>query len=184
MPKLKLPEKVDRVLRYLKYLILLGFVIIGPVFVTNEFGMSSPYFCKLICPAGTLEGGIPLVLSNPVLRNTVGNLFFWKMTVLVVVLVSSMIIYRPFCKYICPLGAFYGVFNRFSFFKIRVEKEACIDCGMCEKKCRMNVRISRNKDQAECIRCGECKEVCPVNAIKTEIGGKVICTKGKEYFRK
>lgn len=182
--KVKMPERVDRILRYLKYVILAGFVIIGPMLLTNEFGMGSPYFCKLICPAGTLEGGIPLVLSNPVLRSTVGNLFFWKMTVLVVIIICSMIIYRPFCKYICPLGAFYGLFHRFSFCQIRVEEKSCVGCGMCEKTCRMNVRISQNKDQMECIRCGECKAVCPMNAIKTEIGGKIICTKEKERFKK
>lgn len=180
VPKLNVPEKPDRVLRYCKYLILLLFVIAGPLLLTNEFGMGNPYFCKLICPAGTLEGGIPLVFSNPVLRNTIGNLFFWKMSILIIILVLSMVIYRPLCKYICPLGAFYGMLNRFSFYQIRVEKESCIDCGMCEKACRMNVRISKSKDQGECIRCGECKQVCPMDAIKTKIGGHILCTGEKK----
>ena len=43
--------------------------------------------------------------------------------------VTSIIIYRPFCKYICPLGAFYSIFNKVSVFRYRIDHDKCIHCG-------------------------------------------------------
>lgn len=171
-PKLSIKPSADRRMRYLKYIILVAFVIIAPLALTNSFGIGSPYFCKWICPAGTLEGGLPLVLSNPALQKTIGNLFYWKLGILVLVIVSSLFIYRPFCKYICPLGAFYALFNRFSFYQVKIDHNACIGCKACEKVCRMQVRLTENKDIGECIRCGACKAACPQKAIYTEFCGK------------
>lgn len=168
LPKLRIPRQVDRPLRYLKYGILAFFVLLGPVFLTNEFGMGSPYFCKFVCPAGSLEGGVPLVISNPALQNTIGGLFFWKIGLLVVILLLSIVVYRPFCKYVCPLGAFYALFNRFSFYQIKVDQNRCSGCKACERVCKMNVRLTENKDIGECIRCGDCKTKCPQGAIESK----------------
>ena len=115
--KIPFPKKIrtfrgDKLLRKLKYVIFLVFVIILPMFVVDIMGQGAPYFCKLICPAGTLEGGIPLVLLNKSMRSAVGWLYMWKNTILVITIILSIMIYRPFCKYICPLGAFYSVFNK------------------------------------------------------------------------
>lgn len=82
-PKLKIPQKADKFLRFLKYIVLAVFVIGLPTFLVNEYGTSAPYFCKLICPVGTLEDSIPLVLLNESLRKTVGFLFHWKFGVLI-----------------------------------------------------------------------------------------------------
>ena len=92
----------DWLLRKLKYVIFLVFVILLPMFVVDMLGQGAPYFCKLICPAGTLEGGIPLVLLNSAMRTAVGWLYAWKNVLLVVIVLLSVVIYRPFCKYICP----------------------------------------------------------------------------------
>ena len=165
LPKLKVNQKVDRVLRYLKYLILALFVIIMPLIFTNKYGMGSPFFCKYICPAGTLEGGIPLILMNSQLKYALGGLFIWKFILLVIIIVLSISIYRPFCKYICPLGALYGLFNRFSIYQMNLDREKCVDCKACEKACKMNVEITKNINSPECIMCGECKNVCPHGAI-------------------
>lgn len=121
-PKLKIPQRADRILRFLKYLILIVFVVLLPMFATNAFGSAPPYFCKWICPAGTLEGGIPLVIKNDGLRKMVGFLFDWKIILLATTIMLSVFIYRPFCKYICPLGALYSLFNKFSFYQMRVDK--------------------------------------------------------------
>ena len=75
----------DNVLRKLKYIILIIFVIILPMFLVDILGQGAPYFCKLICPAGTLEGGIPLVLLHKSMRNAVGFLYAWKNFLLIVV---------------------------------------------------------------------------------------------------
>ena len=102
----------DKLLRKLKYVIFLVFVILLPLFLTDLMGQGAPYFCKLICPAGTLEGGLPLVLLNKAMRGAIGWLYIWKNTILIVTILLSILIYRPFCKYICPLGAFYSIFNK------------------------------------------------------------------------
>ncbi|MEG6522552.1 4Fe-4S binding protein [Desulfotomaculum sp. 1211_IL3151] len=167
--KFKIPNKVNGLLNYLKYVILALFVIVLPMFLVNEFGISPPYFCKYICPAGTLEGGIPLVLMNPSLRQSVGYLFAWKVFILISVIMASICIYRPFCRYICPLGAFYALFNKVSFYKYQVDKKNCISCGACTDKCKMNIEVQKNPNSPECIRCGECIKVCPTKSLKSGI---------------
>lgn len=157
----------DLLLRKLKYIILLVFVILMPLFLVDMLGQGAPYFCKLICPAGTLEGGIPLVLLNDTFQGIVGWLYTWKMALLIGIVLLSVIIYRPFCKYICPLGAIYSVFNPISVFRYRVDKEKCVNCGACSKACHMQVNPVETPNSPECIRCGKCKDICPANAIYT-----------------
>lgn len=165
IPKIKVLPQIDKPLRYLKYIILLIPVVILPIFLTNTFGMAPPYFCQWICPVGTLEGAIPLVIKNQHLRNMVGFLFNWKMFLLFLTIVSSIFIYRPFCKYICPLGAFYALFNKIGFYKMAIDKTKCNNCKVCEKICKMNVPVTKNINHSECIRCEDCKKACPQKAI-------------------
>ena len=167
VPKLVVPKKIDKPLRYVKYAILLIFVIILPLFLRDEYGTSAPYFCKLICPAGTLEGGIPLVLLNTGLRSVIGFLFRWKVSILIIIVALSIFIYRPFCKYICPLGAIYSLFNRFSFYQMHLDKSRCIGCKQCERQCKMGVEITKNINSTECIRCGACINACKKGAISS-----------------
>lgn len=157
--------KYDKKLRFLKYLILLLFVIILPMFLVDVLGQGSPFFCKLICPVGTLEGGLPLVLLNKAMRGAIGFLYVWKNIILIALILLSVIIYRPFCKYICPLGAIYSLFNPISIFKYRVDFSKCINCKKCSKCCHMQVDPTKNANSLECIRCGKCKSICPTGAI-------------------
>ena len=173
--KIPFPKKIgifpgDRFLRKLKYVIFLVFVILMPMFVVDLLGQGAPYFCKLICPAGTLEGGLPLVLLNKGMRGAIGWLYAWKNVLLVVILVLSVIIYRPFCKYICPLGAVYSLFQPISVFRYRVDQELCTHCGACAKACKMQVDPVKSPNHPECIRCGQCKKVCPTGALDYNVG--------------
>lgn len=157
--------KGEKYLRWLRFLILAVFVIILPMFVIDITGLGKPWFCKYICPVGTLEGGIPLVLLNKNLRAAVGFLFKWKLAILIALLLFSIIIYRPFCRYICPLGAIYGVFNKISFLRYKVDESKCTKCGKCQKICKLNIKVYENPNSMDCIRCGACKDECPEKAI-------------------
>ena len=165
-----LSKSVDSKLRYLKYLVLIVMVIALPMFLTNKFGMAPPYFCKYLCPAGTIEAAFPLIAKNPFLRETIGNIFFIKLSILIVFIISSIFIYRPFCKYFCPLGAIYGLFNKLGIFRLEFEESKCTDCGLCEKSCKMDIDVRSNLNSAECIRCGACIKACNYGALNSLVG--------------
>jgi len=161
-PKLK-KNKVTKVLSKLKYVLLVLFVVI------ISFIYKYPAFCKFICPAGTLEGGMPLVAKNESIAAMTGILFNWKLTVLIIIIFGAIFIYRDFCRFICPLGAIYGFFNRISVFGVRVEESKCIHCDKCIRECKLDIKCVGDK---ECIQCGECKKVCPTGAILSKTNGR------------
>ena len=160
-PKIK-KNKFTRKLSLTKYFILLVFIFILPLYYFINTGVAVPAFCKYICPAGTLEGGIPLVAANEDLRNIIGTLFNWKIFVLIVIVILSIFIYRFFCRFLCPLGAIYSFFNRHALIGVCVDKTKCVKCGSCAKFCKTD---TRHLNDRECIRCGECRKVCVKNAI-------------------
>ncbi len=172
--KVKTPKlgksPVTRILSYLKYVILVFFVLIVPI--TYAFRDTPlPTFCKYICPAGTLEGGLGL-LSNAVNESyfsMLGPLFTWKFMLMVSILVGSIFIFRLFCRFICPLGALYGLFNRISLFGIKLDNSKCTHCGLCVNHCKVDIRCVGDQ---ECISCGECIDVCPTKAISWK-GSKI-----------
>ena len=147
--KIPFPKKIrtfrgDRLLRKAKYVIFVLFVVLLPLCLVDALGQGSPYFCKLLCPVGALEGGLPLVLLNKGLRATIGWLYAWK---------------------ICPLGAVYSLFNPVSLVRYRVDADACVSCGKCAKVCGMGCDPVKQANDPECIRCGDCKRACPTQAI-------------------
>lgn len=159
-----------KILKYLKYVILILFVIILPLFVVNIIGQGSPWFCKYICPSGTLMAGIPLVAMNTPLQQAIGFLYYWKVSILILLILLSIVVYRPFCKYLCPLGAIYGMFHSVAFYRYDVDVEKCVQCGKCQKSCNMDISVWQNPNSPECIRCGDCIKCCPTGAIqKTNI---------------
>ena len=172
IPTKKFSTKKLKALRYIKYGVLLITVVALPILLTNNAGIGSPYFCKYICPQGILEGGIPLSLVDKTIRATLGTLFTLKFTILLAIVVLSILFYRPFCKWLCPLGAFYALFNKISFLNYHVDEHKCVSCGRCRRTCKMDVDITKNTSHTECIRCGECIKVCPTQAINMYWGLK------------
>ena len=170
IPTKKLSTKKLKPLTYLKYVVLLVMVVLLPVLVTNQLGMGDPFFCKYLCPQGVLEGAIPLSLTNAGIRAALGKLFTWKACILLAVIVGSVVFYRPFCKWLCPLGAFYALLNKVSLFQMRVDTHKCVSCGACAKACKMDVDITKTPNHAECIRCGMCMKACPTDAIQYKFG--------------
>lgn len=165
--KIKTPKirksRATRLLSYLKYPVLIIFVFVIPIAYAFR-DVPLPAFCKYICPAGTLEGGVGL-LSNKINEGyftMLGPIFTWKFALLVSFLVGSVFVFRMFCRFFCPLGLLYGFFNRFSLFGIKLNRDKCVECGLCVTKCKMDIR---RVGDVECINCGECIEVCPTKAI-------------------
>lgn len=151
--------------RYIKYAILVIFVILMPILFTNILGGGDPAFCKYICPAGTLTGAFPLLSINADLRGAVGWLFGLKLSILILVIFGCLLIYRFFCRYLCPLGAIYSLFNRISIYQLRHNPVKCTHCGQCAKACRMDVDPSVTPASPECIRCGDCVKACQFGAL-------------------
>lgn len=153
-----------KVLKYGKYVMLFGLVVLGSSILFIGFA-KVPAFCKFVCPSGTLMGALPLMAADGNLRVQAGGLFGWKLAVLIGLTVLSIKIYRPFCQYLCPLGAIYGWFNRFSLVQVQWEKEKCISCGKCQKACPVDLKPEEISVSPECIKCGKCASVCPADCI-------------------
>lgn len=174
MHKIPFPKKLkklpgDKFLRALKYIVLVLFVVILPLTVVNIVGIGDPWFCKYICPSGMLFGGIPLTILDEGIRSAAGMLFAWKFFILAVVILLSIVVYRPFCRYLCPLGAIYGLFNPIALLRYEVDSDKCIDCGKCKKSCPMDIDLHKEPGSKLCVRCGKCKKNCPTGAIYNPI---------------
>lgn len=149
----------DRALRYLKYAVLLLLVIVLP----SVYALT-PFFCKYLCPSGTIAG-ILLAARDAAVRSQLGGIFVWKLLVLLWIAAVCLIIWRPFCKYLCPLGAIYGLFNKVALYRNELDRDKCVSCGKCARVCRMGIDPSREPNSAECIRCGDCVHACPTQAL-------------------
>ena len=169
-PKVK-KNKVTHVFSYLKYILLVALVLIIPLTI------AIPGFCEYICPAGTFQGGLGLLLNSENYGKLadLGPLFTWKFTVMVLVIVGSIFFFRFFCRFLCPLGALYGFFCRVAMLGVKLDKTKCTDCGMCISVCKMDIK--RVGDH-ECIHCGACVSVCPTKAISWK--GEKLLVRGND----
>lgn len=126
-------------------------------------------FRCLLCPFGLLQD---LLHKIPAPKWKVrGKLdraarYLKYVALLAAILIWSMFLSRPFCRYLCPLGAFYSLFNKCGLYRMRVDETKCVDCKKCQQVCPMGVEVTKNINSLECIRCGKCRDVCSVKAIK------------------
>jgi len=157
--------RLPHFLAYFRFAVLLFLVILLPLLIVDEFGLGQTWFCKWICPAGTLEAGLPLIALNPGLRAQIGFMFTWKMAILLIFIALMLFINRPFCRTTCPLGAFWGLFNRFSLFQMTVDEASCLHCLDCQKVCPVEIDPSSNPNSPECIRCLRCLDACSYGAL-------------------
>lgn len=142
------PRRLDSILRYLRYIVLA--LVSYMTIVTGKLAFESvdPYYA----------------LFN-----------FWRSEVAVgslvalgAVLILSLVVERPFCKYACPYGAFQGIFNLFRIFGVKRKAATCISCNACSRACPMNIEVAtagRVRDH-QCISCLKCtsEAACPVPA--------------------
>ena len=162
-------SRITRTLSYLKYVFLAVFVVAIPLIWGVGKGVILPGFCKYICPAGTFEGAVGL-LQNPANATSfyqLGALFTNKWVIMIVIGLACIFCYRSFCRFICPLGAIYGFFNRFALTGVKVNPDRCNGCGLCVMKCEMDVK---HVGDHECISCGKCVSACAQGAISLKCG--------------
>jgi polyferredoxin len=139
--------------RFLRYAALAVLVVAIPFF-TGEH-----WFSKL-CPAGTLEAGLPWVTMSPAVRGLIGSMIWVKVAILLFFVTMSAMAKRPFCRTACPLGAILSLFNRASFLQLAWDPDTCTRCGKCRKICPVDIRPDRKPTDPECIRCLDCT-LCP-----------------------
>lgn len=156
--------KITRALSYLKYVILFGFVFL----ITIGFaiaGAAVPAFCKYICPVGTIEGAftLPFYADNVGFLDIINILFTWKTGIALIIIILSILMYRPFCRFLCPMGALMSFFSKVNLVGVEVIEDKCTNCGACVTTCKMDIN---HVGDHECINCGECINVCPSQAIQ------------------
>jgi ferredoxin len=156
---------IKRIFRSVKYIILIVFVIWLPLLLVDGFSLG-PVFCKYICPTGTLEAGLPLLAFDRGLRESASYITLIKFLILFFVLIMSFFSKRFFCKTMCPLGAFLGLFNRISVFSLEIDKSKCTACAKCSEVCPMGLNVPVEINSSEFIRCMECKNVCSKGAVE------------------
>ncbi len=157
------PAKLDRVLRWLKYPVL-----VAVIFFTWQTGelVIRPY--DPLAAFGHLSAGLTAVWAE----------FAVGFVLLILTLVLSMLYERAFCKYLCPLGAVNAILGRIPLFRIKRVESTCISCAKCDRVCSMNVDVSHGQaiNSPECISCMECVTSCPTkkNSLVTTVGGKAL----------
>jgi len=146
----KIPFWLEHYLGMIKYGLLLYIVVHTLISGTLIFDGYTPFKALF-----TL-GGTPLAIG-----------------ITVVVAMLSVITYRPFCNYVCPLGAFLSILSHLSLFKLKVGS-TCISCGRCQKVCPTGAIQGNNNaelkvNSGKCILCGECQRKCPKESISVKI---------------
>jgi polyferredoxin len=143
----RVPEALDRWLRYLKYVVLVVFVALTIMLGTLAI---RPYD--------------PWVAYHHLLDDELFAEFLVGVIILLLTVVGSLVYDRFFCKYLCPMGAALTPFSKAGLFKIKRQAHSCINCGACDRVCPVNLPVSQLdvvKD-AECLDCDACVNVCPV----------------------
>jgi len=94
---------------------------------------------------------------------------------------------RAFCKYFCPIPVLQKIGARFAAWRIVIDPEKCVDCGICEKNCPMNIKLMAYKDanqrilSTECILCFTCSNVCPKSAVTSTLGFDMVRAEHLRY---
>lgn len=183
IPSVKLP--VPRPLTWLKFGFLALFVVILPLVIVDDFGLGAPWFCKYVCPAGTLEAGLPMLILQPELKSTIGWLYWNKIGILLLFVAWSIVSSRPFCRTTCPLGAFYGIFNRYRLIRVQFNAQNCTQCGACHRVCPMGINFNETPYSPECISCLRCMtQACNYGAISVEVAGYSLLDNAQPAIKK
>ena len=165
-PKIK-KSRYTRALSYLKYVLLVIFAIMIPIYYGIGQGIPVPGFCKYICPAGTFEGAMGMLPKNLPWLSMLGIIFTRKFVIMVLIFTACIFCYRAFCRFLCPLGAIYGIFSRLAVIGVKVDAGKCNGCSACVMNCKMDVKAVGDH---ECIHCAKCIAHCGQGALSMKAG--------------
>jgi ferredoxin-type protein NapH len=158
IPKLCLPGWLGLT----RYAVLAGLVILVPYY----YGDDNPWFICRLCPAGALEAAVPYSIQQSIANHAV----YWpsvnKQVILAVFVLSMLVLRRPWCTLLCPLGAIFGLCNYVSVVFLRFQPHRCNDCELCRDLCKYRGPSERRGSDLRCIRCFECTR-CQALSVKT-----------------
>jgi len=161
----KVSAQTDRLLKYVKYVILLLIVILFWTLAVPIDSTMNPW---------TIFGMYASISGWSSLKYlfTVGG------ALLLLIMIGSMLIERFFCRYFCPLGAIFALVSRFRRFRIKKPRENCGSCRLCTWKCSMGIDLTQCDavDSGECIDCFACVDVCPRHNAKAAPAPAVAAT--------
>ena len=159
-----------RALSPLKLLVLLGTGVAA-------WRLADTWFCKL-CPAASLTASLPYLGLGVAEVNTA---FLIHMGTLAAVVVGMVLVARFWCRYLCPMGGLLSLFNRVSFFGLRLHGGRCTACGLCARSCPMGIAPHREINSSDCVKCGECVPSCTSSALS--IGLSLPGARGRDPLR-
>ena len=142
---IEIPSKLAQIIRW----IFFGFIIV----------------LSLIWVFAVLQTINPF-LGFSIIKNPTAVVLLIPLIMLILVIIASVFIYRPWCRFMCPFGALASITTRFSRYKYS-RTDTCTDCELCEKICPTQEAYKDSK-KGECYFCGRCIDICPQNAIKIE----------------
>jgi polyferredoxin len=158
-----LPSRLDKLMRFIKYIILV--VVIGGTWIT---------FSLIFRPMD------PWAAFHHIGSDELFSGYLIGFIIFAVSLIASFFLDRVFCKYACPMGAFLAPVSKIGIFRIKNDRDLCTSCGECDSACPMNVAVSETENitSTECINCMECVSACPEKALS--VGA---CKSGKTRIK-
>ena len=131
----------------------------------------APVYCQWLCPFKTVTE-FAQITSVMILIQTV---IFVSLFVGLVIVLPILTRRRIQCGLFCPFGAFQSFTNKVTPFDVRIDREACVKCGRCEKVCPTfsidKETIEEGKTRMTCVKCGKCIDECPKQAIAYHVKG-------------
>lgn len=159
-----------RALSPLKLLVLVGTGV-------GAWQLADTWFCKL-CPAASLTASLPYLGLGVAQVNTP---LVVHLATLALVIVGMALVARFWCRYLCPMGGLLSLFNRASFFGLRLHGGRCTECGLCSRSCPMGIEPHREINSGDCIKCGDCVASCTTSALS--IGFSLPGARGRDPLR-
>lgn len=162
--KFVMDESIDKVLKYLKYVVLAFSVFAIWTLNTNVFSTFSPW---------DAFGMLVTVGKLPDLSYVIANLIF-GFSLFLLIAIASAFIERFFCRYLCPLGAIFAVASKLKIARIHKDRANCGKCRICTNNCAMGIPLYKTDvvNSGECIDCMKCVTACPRRNVTFKVSEK------------